>query len=202
MFTPSLPANKIKAIKNIAYGAIGKIFFEFEKPFWSVDDKGLLLYSLLWTHEDVEAIKGTDREWLRDVVAVIKVDSYPNILEFFIAGSKLKNFEELTDDKLIDDVMWVLEKFLAKALPRPINIQRTRWLTSNNFLGSYSYLSMDSERTESTPKDLAESLLDTQGHPKILFAGEATHEKHSSFSNGAVESGWKAADELLTFLKS
>lgn len=63
LFTPSLPAKKIKAIENIGFGAIGKIFLEFEKPFWSINDKELVLYELIWTEDDLQAIKGTEKEW-------------------------------------------------------------------------------------------------------------------------------------------
>lgn len=63
LFSPGLPADKIKAIENIAFGAIGKVFLEFEKPFWPLDDNSLLVYSLLWTDEDLLAIKDTDKEW-------------------------------------------------------------------------------------------------------------------------------------------
>lgn len=139
---------------------------------------------------------------LQDLVSFIRVDDYPRVLEAFVGGKRVKDFEKVSDAALIDDVMWLLEKFLSKPLPRPTNMKRSRWLTSRNFLGSYSYLSMDSERTDSKPEDLAEPLLNADGQPKILFAGEATDKKHSSFSNGAVASGWRAADELLTFFRS
>ena len=61
-------------------------------------------------------------------------------------------------------------------------------------------MSMASEQTESTPIDLAKSILsDDDKRPMILFAGEATHEHYESFSHGAVESGWEAAGEILKF---
>lgn len=127
------------------------------------------------------------------------IDGFPNILEGFIAGDDMKTFETLSDEKLISDCLWLLEKFLHVDLPRLISMTRTNWLTNRNFLGSYSYLSMKTEREKVNPKDLAEPLCDSDSKPLILFAGEATHEKYSSYSHGAVESGWRAADELLKY---
>ena len=63
LFTPSLPQSKIKTIENIGYGTLGKVFLEFEKPFWSLHDKEMRVYPLLWTDEDLRLIKGTDKEW-------------------------------------------------------------------------------------------------------------------------------------------
>lgn len=63
LFTPSLPENKIKAIENIGFGTLGKIFLEFEKPFWILNENDLLLYPVIWTDEDLDLIRGTDKEW-------------------------------------------------------------------------------------------------------------------------------------------
>jgi spermine oxidase len=63
LFTPKLPENKVKAIETIGFGALGKVFLEFEKPFWPVSDEESLGFSFLWTEEDIKAVKGTAREW-------------------------------------------------------------------------------------------------------------------------------------------
>lgn len=110
-------------------------------------------------------------------------------------------FETLSDERLIDDLMWLIEKFMGKTLPLPSNIKRTQWKTNRNFLGSNSFPSMDSEINEATPMVLAESIVNAHNKPVVLFAGEATHEKYSSYAHGAVASGWRAGDEVLKFYK-
>lgn len=64
LFIPKLPHDKIKAIENIKFGTLGKIFFEFEEPFWGQERSDFfVMYSLLWTDKDLVEIMGTDKEW-------------------------------------------------------------------------------------------------------------------------------------------
>lgn len=64
MFNPKLPCDKIKAIENIQFGTLGKIFLEFEEPFWGHERSDFfVMYSLLWTDKDLKEIIGTDKEW-------------------------------------------------------------------------------------------------------------------------------------------
>lgn len=111
----------------------------------------------------------------------------------------MKEFENLDDEKVIADCMWLLEKFLGKSLPKPINIRKTRWLTNKNFYGTYSYQSVDADRGGILPRHLAKSLLNAAYKPVVLFAGEATDDLFPSNAHGAVSSGWRAAEELIAF---
>jgi spermine oxidase len=63
LFTPKLPANKVKAIESIGFGALGKIFLEFEEVFWPANDTEWLGYAFLWTEEEKQDLIGTGREW-------------------------------------------------------------------------------------------------------------------------------------------
>lgn len=191
-----MPEKKISVIERFGFGAIGKIFLEFLKPFW---DDSLIAYSLLWKKQDMNEIKSTDKAWLLDVVSFIKVDSYPNLLEAFIAGERMKIFEKLSDEKIINDIIWLLEKFLARKLPKPVKIIRTKWLSNENFLGSYSYISRGLEEFNYGPKDLAEPIRKSNGKSFLHFAGEATDLKFPSYAHGAVVSGYRAADEIIDF---
>lgn len=196
LFHPPLPDKKVKTIQNYAYGAIGKIFLEFDEPFWPTDDT-FVYYSLLWRDEDKNEIKLSNKSWLLGVAIIHKVDTFPNILEIFVAGEEIRNFETISDEKLIDDVMWMLEKFLNKKLSKPSNMKRTKWLTSKHFLGTYSYIGMGLQKNHLGPKDLAEPLRKINGKPFIHFAGEATDTDFPSYAHGAVSSGYRAAGEII-----
>lgn len=63
LFYPHLPDLLITAIKAMGYGNIGKVFLEFENPFWPLTDPNWVAYGLLWTESDKNEIKGTRREW-------------------------------------------------------------------------------------------------------------------------------------------
>lgn len=202
LFTPKLPDTKVKAIESMGFGTLGKIFLEFDKPFWPTNVDDFVAYSFLWTDEALKTVKITDKAWTIDVNSFIRVDGFPNLLEAFIAGRRINEFETMNDTKLIDDSMWLLETFLGKKLPRPKSMIRTRWMTSKNFLGSYSYFSMTAAANKVSPQTLSQSLLNVVKKPVIMFTGEATDDKFSSYAHGAVASGWRTGNELVVFLKN
>jgi spermine oxidase len=200
LFTPNLPSNNIQAIENIGYGGIGKVFLEFDEPFDFGSESESKIFNLLWRTEDINEIKGTDREWITDLFMFLKVDAMPKLIEAFVSGKNLRKFEELSDEKLFDDCMWLLKKFLGREIPEPTAMARTKWLTNRNFLGTYSYLSMDSQKFHILPQNLSKSV-EKDEVPVILFAGEAADFKYPGFVHGAISSGWRAADELIDALK-
>jgi len=63
LFTPQLPQKKVKAIESSGFGTLGKIFLEFDKPFWPADVADWVGYTFLWKAEDLQKVRGTDREW-------------------------------------------------------------------------------------------------------------------------------------------
>lgn len=63
LFTPPLPEIKIKAIESMGFGTLGKIFLEFKKPFWPTSVKHWTGYNFLWARNDIESLRGTDKEW-------------------------------------------------------------------------------------------------------------------------------------------
>lgn len=197
LFTPSLPSQKITAIQKYGFGTLGKIFLKFDNPFWPVNNSDFLSYSFLWTDADKKEIMGNDKAWLLGIMSFSKVDAFPNLLEAFYAGALMKSFETISDQKIIDDCMWLLEKFLGKKLPKPSYMNRTKWLTDKYFKGAYSYFSYNMEQSKVNPNELANPIKKSNGKSFLHFAGEATDSKYPSYAHGAVLSGYRAATEVM-----
>lgn len=197
LFTPNLSLQKISAITKYGFGTLGKIFLKFDSPFWPTKNADFLSYSFLWTAADKKQLLTTDKAWLLGIMSWTKVDAFPYLLEAFVAGPYMKTFETLSDQKIIDDSMWLLEKFLAKKLPKPSLMLRTKWLTDKYFLGSYSFLSYAFEQAKINPNELAKPISKVDGTAFLHFAGEATDETFPSYAHGAVLSGYRAADEVM-----
>lgn len=203
LFTPPLPEKKINAIEHTGYGTLGKFFLEFDEPFWPTDHDNWSSYTFLWKQEDKDKLVGTGKEWVTEVNAVIREDAQPNLLGGLLAGQHIKQFEEISDEQLIDDSLWLLQKFLGPTIPRPINMRRNRWLSNKYFYGTYSYASMDTQAHNVTfGKDLAETLYSSSNKPIVLIAGEASEEVNSGYVHGAAASGWRAANEISSYYKS
>ena len=103
--------------------------------------------------------------------------------------------ETLSEDKVKNDLMKRLREFKLD-LPDPIKILITRWNSDQNMFGSYSYQTVNSAKNGVGPRNLAKPV----GNGQILFAGEATNERHYSTVHGAVESGWREADRIICSL--
>ncbi|XP_070509988.1 spermine oxidase-like [Chironomus tepperi] len=198
LFTPDLPNKLKRAIDGMGYGNIGKIFLEYDMPFWP-NDTEWVGYGFLWTKYDIAAVKGTNKEWLLDLQMFIKVDKFPNVIEALLAGPHMRTFENLSSDVIMHDCVWLFQKFLGVILPRPKSMIKTSWLTSKNFLGSYSYFSMKTAEYNVTSNDLAETLFTPTKKPQIKFAGEHTDPAYSSNAHGAVNSGFRAAQEIIDY---
>ena len=119
--------------------------------------------------------------------------SFDQTLHIFMTGEGAKYMETLSTDQVKTDLMRCLRKFIPN-LPEPMKIVITRWSSNQNILGSYSYPTVESVKAGVGPKNLAEPTGD--GH--ILFAGEATNAKYFSTVHGAIESGWREADRIIS----
>lgn len=113
----------------------------------------------------------------------------------------MREFETYSDEKIENDCLWFLEKFMKVKVPRPIAMRRTRWLTKEYFLGSYSYCSMNTAAKDVYPEDLKETVFNDNGKPMLLFAGEATTSKFQGYVHGAVDTGKEAAEKLIEYFE-
>lgn len=79
---------------------------------------------------------------------------------------------------------------------------RSKWHSNPNFLGSYTSHSLEADALKISADQLMEPINDSNGNPLIQFAGEATNHTHYGCVHGAIETGWREADRLITLYKS
>ncbi|XP_064541264.1 uncharacterized protein LOC135430505 [Drosophila montana] len=196
MFVPALPEAKVRAIKGLKLGSVDKFFLEFAvqplPPNWAGID-------FLWREEDLKQLRGTEHFWLESVFAFHKVMEQPRLLEGWIIGEHARYMETLTEQKVLDGLLWLFRKFVPFDMPHPQHFLRTQWHSNPNFRGSYSFRSTYADELHTGPWDLEAPLLDVCGKPRLQFAGEASSKSHYSTVHGATETGWREADRLNEF---
>ena len=116
LFTPELPQSKQKVINAFGFGTIGKIYLEFEEPFWSTDVNVWSNFIFTWSDADLAEILGTDKAWLEGLFTFVRVDYFPKLICGFVAGEQIEMFEQLTDEKIMEDCNWLFDKFFGKTL--------------------------------------------------------------------------------------
>lgn len=212
LFEPTLPELKRTAIEGIGFGTADKIYLEFDPPFWSDDFRGV---SLLWNAEDLNEMRKRYDSWIEGVLGLFTVDSQPNLLCGWISGEKARQMEIFTDEDVLHSMKYLLRTFLKNSTD-PKSMKRSTWSANPHFRGSYSHWSVNQDKLNVTPADLAEPLIGESGKLKVLFAGEATSSHHFStgkglsyfceyeytksfrFSvHGAIETGWREANRII-----
>jgi monoamine oxidase len=128
---------------------------------------------------------------------IFRVDAHPNLLAFFLIGRRFQDINFLTNVRVSQDITWLLRRFINPNLNPPNQVWRTSWIAQQNFRGAYSYMSIDTVRHGVTPALLGESVM-VNSRPTLLFAGEAT-DKFYGYANGALTSGYRAAEEILSY---
>ncbi len=193
LFDPPLPEQKLKAIDQIGFGTVNKIFLQFESPIFDHDGINFLFDDNGISYDEQDA----QSDWTRFILGAYVDDYKQSIVSLWLSGEGAKFMETLSEEQIQKDALKCLEKFLPKgqSLPNVKSMLVSKWSNEENILGSYSYQTVASETEGLGPKDLAEPV-----GSRVLFAGEATHEKYFSTVHGAIESGWREADRIICHL--
>ncbi|XP_034936671.1 LOW QUALITY PROTEIN: uncharacterized protein [Chelonus insularis] len=199
IFDPPLPQSKVTVIENLGMGHVAKLFLYFENPWW---DYTAHFKGIFWTDADKKEIENDPaKKWLLLVYSVVPVEHKPKLLCLWLTGSYVPEMELIDDDILRNSTLWFLNKFFGHSynLTELSLMRRSQWNTNENFRGTYSFPSIDSEKTNSHPENLAEPII-KDGKPSLQFAGEATSEYYGTV-NGALGAGWREADRLINLYK-
>jgi hypothetical protein len=138
-----------EAVQKLGFGTINKIFLFYDKPFWG---EALQLVNMIWLPENdqfrldrLSYANGARKIWHEDICKFEVVNSYPNALSAWIAGSE--EFEKLDDATVRADCTSLLRRFLNNAsIPEPTSILRTKWNTNVFSRGSYSHMPLGSHQ--------------------------------------------------------
>jgi len=98
---------KIKAIENIGYGQLAKIFLSWKNPWWAKGEGGI---QLAWTSDVTSLVRPNPndlpfdskhkRSWYRGICNFSEVDFHPNLLVCWIAGDSAATVDLLEDDEV------------------------------------------------------------------------------------------------------
>uniref|UniRef100_A0A8D0L733 L-amino-acid oxidase n=1 Tax=Sphenodon punctatus TaxID=8508 RepID=A0A8D0L733_SPHPU len=203
---PPLPPQKVAAIQQLGFGTNNKIYLEFEQPFWDPDCQ---LLEVVWEDESPLAKPSADLQaaWFRKLIGFIVLqpaERYGHVLCGFIAGEESEFMETLTDAEVLAALMHIIHRLTGNPhLTPPRKVLRSAWHSDPYMKGSYSYVAVGSsgDDIDVLAQPLAEEASEF-GLPQVLFAGEATHRTFYSTTHGALLSGWREADRLISLYNS
>lgn len=114
--------------------------------------------------------------------------------------------ETLPEDEVLRKCSILLKGVIgadfADLYEHPNQLIRSKWNTNPHFRESCSYTSVKSNALALERSDLASPVKDSKGVPRLLFAGEATHDSKWTTNHGVVETGWREADRISQLLRN
>ena len=171
-FVPGLPSEKTDAMSRVKLSSCMKVFIKLKDKFWENDFWLRLPYpfSFVMPHPDPSV----------------------NVLTFYAYGSEADALSNQTSDPSIIARQTLRDIFGEKAI---VETRTVSWAPENGvspFIpGAFSYVESGDTK--------ARAALATPLDNKVYFAGEATHTQgHASTVHGAIETGYRAAHELLS----
>jgi Flavin containing amine oxidoreductase/PHD-like zinc-binding domain len=131
----------------------------------------------------------------------------PAILMSLISGREAVNCERMTEPELVGEALETLRAIFSEIeVPEPIAVKATRWGSDPFSRGSYTFLppgatDQDFRALQSPVNGNGDSiLLEGSETMRLFFAGEHTTAMHPSMAHGALLSGVRAGEEVVSAL--
>lgn len=176
-FTPALPQAKRDAISKLGMGVFNKCFLQFDEVFWDPD------YD--W-QEYIPEPYGLWTEW----VSLARPTGKPVLLGFNAADTA-QSMEQQSDAATVASAMQTLRTLFGPQTPQPKAWAVSRWGADPWSRGSYSFNALGSHPRQRD--DLARAV-----SGRLFFAGEATSRQYFATVHGAMMSGQRAAEEIMS----
>ncbi|EXJ88389.1 hypothetical protein A1O1_05319 [Capronia coronata CBS 617.96] len=194
-FSPSLPKDLSLGIQKLGYGALGKIFVEFESVFWPKDNDQFIYYPEPTTDAIDESsifsyMTVTSNNWIMSGTKELSVQ---------IVEPLTQRIEAMTSDQEIYAFFEPLFKLFRtepyKKLPPVVNLETTHW-TQDRFAGFGTYTA---DKTGDEP-EIWMTAVDNNKGSTLQFAGEHCTRTGNGCVHGAFAAGETAAVNLLGVL--
>ncbi|KAI1717090.1 flavin containing amine oxidoreductase domain-containing protein [Ditylenchus destructor] len=196
MFDPPLPPNKIAMIEALGFGSLQKLFLVYDRPFWSENVTSLVPLN-------IEGCSSAKRNPISDYLHTFEPLAWNgSVLVGWLSGNGPSIIDDMTDEYLTDLITEHFRDLLNGInLPRPRKIFRTSWISNPNIYGAYSYITPEAVALSESPSYWLTSPVYHQKHPRILFAGEATHPRLYQTTTGAYLSGIREAERIINYVR-
>uniref|UniRef100_A0A1B6D392 Amine oxidase domain-containing protein n=1 Tax=Clastoptera arizonana TaxID=38151 RepID=A0A1B6D392_9HEMI len=196
LFTPTLPDEKLEAINKLGFGCTNKIFLEYTKPFWLCQEGDT---KLAWSLDELME----KDDWVKGICSLKEMAGGKHVLQATVSGEEASVIESLSDKEIAEKLTLLLRQFSGDpTLPYPYNILRSKWSSDPYFMGTSSFMALDS--TVGHQCDLGSPLPGAceSTPPILLFAGEATCPGYFSTVHGARVSGVREAERIIQLTKN
>ncbi|XP_034657852.1 possible lysine-specific histone demethylase 1 [Drosophila subobscura] len=194
-FNPPLPDWKRQAIRRLGFGNLNKVVLCFDRIFW---DPNANLFGHVGS---TTASRG-------EMFLFWSISSSPVLLAL-VSGMAANIVESVTDDVIIGRCMSVLKNIFGNtAVPQPKETVVTRWRSDQWARGSYSYVSVGSSGSDydllaapviPPPASGHRASNDSEGLPRLFFAGEHTIRNYPATVHGAYLSGLREAGRIADY---
>lgn len=194
LFTPALPKEKEDAINNISFGICSKVILRFSENWWG-GDHGI---AFIWKGDDRKKLSEEDL-WMTGNDGIFPPMSVNDTLTTWFCGERAKKVEAMPNDELQRKIMEIIRRFVSKEYDakEPLEIMKSTWYTNPYVRGAYSFDNLSTPQHPDARAHLAAPLKDSNGIPRVLFAGEATEPRHFSTVHGALDTGFREARRVL-----
>jgi monoamine oxidase len=172
-FTPPLPETQCRALESLSYGHATKTLLRFGTRWWRRDGKPRAYGSNL----PVGAVWESAEEYPRSAM-----------LTLLAGGRASKSLQSLIEKDGIEGVMRALS-WMGHTNEQPL-LRSATWERDRWSRGGYAYFSPAFDPA------LRSAL--ARAHGRVIFAGDHTSREWQGYMNGAVESGQRAASEIVS----
>lgn len=175
-FTPDLPAERAQLLQRLPMGWTIKVNAVYDEPFWRT--------------QGLSGQANSDRRALGTVFDASPPDGDPAVLVGFLEATHAQTAARLTPKERRDAVLDDLAAYFGPRARNPVHYIEQDWATETYSLGCYGAFATPSTLTRFGPE-----LRRPTG--SLHWAGTETATRWAGYIDGAVESGQRAAREIL-----